>query len=223
MEKERKEPAAVRTLCGRADGGTEVKRSKFIAEVVPVHTEEEAQAVIAAARKKYWDARHHCFAFVLGERGEILRSSDDGEPQGTAGHPMLDVLTGEGLTDVCAVVTRYFGGTLLGTGGLVRAYSGALRDALSRAVIKERRSGVRIEVCTDYTYIGKIQYYMQQKQLPILSPEYGADVKFHTLLSADQEDTFRRNMAEMTGGAARLSPSVRAVYSAVDGRIEEDG
>ena len=99
------------------------KKSRFIADIRPVSTEEEALAFIEEIRKKYWDARHHCYAYILGERGQQSRCSADGEPSQTAGRPMLDVLTGEGLTDVCAAVTRYFGGPLLGTGGLVRAYS----------------------------------------------------------------------------------------------------
>ena len=114
------------------------KKSRFIADIRPVSTEEEALAFIEEIRKKYWDARHHCYAYILGERGQQSRCSDDGEPSQTAGRPMLDVLTGEGLTDVCAVVTRYFGGTLLGTGGLVRAYSGAVKEGLSQCVLMEK-------------------------------------------------------------------------------------
>ena len=95
------------------------KKSRFIATVFPVRTEEEALGFIEATRKKYWNARHNCFAYVIGDRGELARCSDDGEPQGTAGKPMLDVLLGEGIHNVAVVVTRYFGGVLLGTGGLV--------------------------------------------------------------------------------------------------------
>ncbi len=104
------------------------KKSRFIATLRPIASEEEAAQFLAEIRKKYWDARHHCSAFVLGERGDLTRCSDDGEPSGTAGRPMLDVLTGEGLTGCMAVVTRYFGGTLLDTGGQVRAYGGAVRE-----------------------------------------------------------------------------------------------
>ena len=121
------------------------KKSRFIATVAPVESEEEALAFIEAMKKKYWDARHNCFAYVIGERGQLARCSDDGEPGGTAGKPMLDVLMGEELIDVCAVVTRYFGGTLLGTGGLVRAYSGAVKEGLANAQILEKKQGVRME------------------------------------------------------------------------------
>ena len=116
------------------------KKSRFIATVRPVETEEEALAFIEEMKKKYWDARHNCWAYVLGERQELLRCSDDGEPPQTAGRPMMDVLTGAGLTNTAAVVTRYFGGTLLGTGGLVRAYSAAVQEGLknSRIITKCR-------------------------------------------------------------------------------------
>lgn len=106
------------------------KKSRFIAEIRPVESEEEATAFIAEVKKKYWDARHHCSAFTIGENNEVARCSDDGEPAQTAGRPMLDVLLGRELHNVCAVVTRYFGGTLLGTGGLVRAYGGAVQEGL---------------------------------------------------------------------------------------------
>ena len=110
-----------------------------------MESEEEAFAFLEEMRKKYWDATHNCFAFVAGERREWVRAADDGEPSGTAGRPMLDVLLGEDLYNTAVVVTRYFGGTLLGTGGLVRAYSRAVQEALKSCVILEKRHGVRLE------------------------------------------------------------------------------
>ena len=111
------------------------KKSRFIAQIRPVKSEEEALAFVEETRKKYWDARHNCYAYIIKGEGATptARCSDDGEPSQTAGKPMLDVLMGEELIDVCAVVTRYFGGTLLGTGGLVRAYSGAVKEGLANA------------------------------------------------------------------------------------------
>ena len=129
------------------EGGTgEIveKKSRFIATVRPVETEEEALAFIEEMKKKYWDARHNCFAYVLGERQEIMRCSDDGEPSGTAGRPMLEVLLAEEIRNVAVVVTRYFGGTLLGTGGLVRAYSQAVKAGLENCVTGVMRQGVEI-------------------------------------------------------------------------------
>lgn len=115
------------------------KKSRFIATVKPVDSEDEALEFIAGLKKKYWNATHNCFAFVIGERQEIQRCSDDGEPQGTAGRPMLDVLLGEDVHNVAVVVTRYFGGTLLGTGGLVRAYSRSVQEGLNKASSSKRR------------------------------------------------------------------------------------
>ena len=123
--------------CG-GEGEIVEKKSRFIATVKPVDSEEEASAFIAEMKKKYWDARHNCSAFVIGEHNEIQRSSDDGEPAGTAGHPMLDVLLGEGIHNTAVVVTRYFGGTLLGTGGLVRAYSKSVQAGLAASTVLER-------------------------------------------------------------------------------------
>ena len=120
------------------------KKSRFIATVSPVKSEEEAQRFIEQIKKQYWDARHNCTAFTIGSRHQLTRCSDDGEPAGTAGRPMLDVLLGEDIHDTCVVVTRYFGGTLLGTGGLVRAYSGAVQEALKASVILERQKGIRL-------------------------------------------------------------------------------
>ena len=121
------------------------KKSRFIAEIRPVESEEEATAFIAEVKKKYWDARHHCSAFTIGENNEVARCSDDGEPAQTAGRPMLDVLLGRELHNVCAVVTRYFGGTLLGTGGLVRAYGGAVQEGLKNCVVLEMEGRDRLQ------------------------------------------------------------------------------
>ncbi len=121
-----------------------MNRSRFLADLFPVETEQEAQERIAEVRKKYYDARHHCYAFRIGPDGRTARSSDDGEPSGTAGMPILHVLTGRDVTNVLIVVTRYFGGILLGTGGLVRAYGGAASDALDAA------GTVRMEPCSCY-------------------------------------------------------------------------
>ena len=130
------------------------KKSRFIANVRPVESEAEAVAFIDEMKKKYWDARHNCSAFVIGTKAELTRCSDDGEPSGTAGRPMLEVLLGEGVRNVAVVVTRYFGGVLLGTGGLVRAYSSAVKEGIDASKIGTMRYGVRLKICTDYNGIG---------------------------------------------------------------------
>ena len=144
------------------------KKSRFIATVKPVESEEEASAFIAEMQKKYWDARHNCSAFVIGARQELTRCSDDGEPAQTAGRPMLDVLLREGITNVAVVVTRYFGGVLLGTGGLVRAYQAATQAGLAASVIIEKRPGRKLVIDTDYNGLGKLQYLFAQLGISIL-------------------------------------------------------
>ena len=127
-------------------GEIEEKKSRFIAHTEAVTSEEEAVNFINSMKKQYFDARHNCYAFVIGDNSELTRCSDDGEPSGTAGRPMLEVLLGEGITNVVCVVTRYFGGPLLGTGGLVRAYQAAVKQGLNNSVIIEKKPGTVLEV-----------------------------------------------------------------------------
>ena len=151
------------------EGGTgEIieKKSRFIATVRPVRNEEEALAFLEEMRKQYWDARHNCYAYSVGRNREYTRCSDDGEPSGTAGRPMLDVILGEDIYNVAAVVTRYFGGVLLGTGGLVRAYSGSLQEGLKDSTVIEKIHGISMEIITDYTGIGKIKFLAGEKGIP---------------------------------------------------------
>lgn len=178
------------------------KKSRFIATVRPVHSEEEAIAFIAELKKKYWNATHNCSAYVIGEHQEIQRCSDDGEPQGTAGKPMLDVLLGEELHDAAVVVTRYFGGTLLGTGGLVRAYSKAVQAGLNESVIIEKKYGSRLTVSTDYNGIGKLQYLLGQRGIPVINSEYTDVVKVQVLVPEDTVRELTEAITEATNGRA---------------------
>ena len=136
------------------------KKSRFIATIEKIETEEEALAFIGKIKKQYWDARHNCYAFVAGKNQELQRCSDDGEPNGTAGRPMLDVLLREDIHNLVVVVTRYFGGTLLGTGGLVRAYQKAVQEGLKNSIVIEKMQGRMLKIDTDYNSIGKIQYIL---------------------------------------------------------------
>ena len=187
------------------DGGEEElteKKSRFIATVKPVDSEEEALEFIAAIKKKYWNARHNCFAFVIGERQEIQRCSDDGEPQGTAGRPMLDVLLGEDVHNVAVVVTRYFGGILLGTGGLVRAYSRSVQLGLEASTIIEKTKGSRITIQTDYNGVGKLQYLLGQRGIPIVDSQYTDVVKLELLVEESAVPELREAVTEATSGRA---------------------
>lgn len=196
------------------------KKSRFIATVVPAETEEEALAFIESMRKKYWNATHNCFAYVIGERQEILRCSDDGEPSGTAGKPMLDVLIGEELHNVAVVVTRYFGGTLLGTGGLVRAYASATQAGLSASKIITKRFGFKLKITTDYTGLGKIQYILGEKKIKTLDSEYTDQVVLYTLIPNEMLDEIKEEVTEGTAGRAVMEVGEELWYGEVDGELK---
>ena len=195
-----------RILCLKEGGVGEIteKKSRFIATLKPVGSEEEATAFIHEMKKKYWDAKHNCSAFVIGGNG-LTRCSDDGEPAGTAGRPMLEVLTGAGLTDVCVVVTRYFGGVLLGTGGLVRAYQGAVKEGLKQCAIVTRIPGTVYTVETDYNGAGKLQYLFGKEDVIVTNSAYGANVIFTVVLKNEQEQPILTQIADLTGGAATVT------------------
>ena len=178
------------------------KKSRFLADVSPVETEEDVAAFLEQIRKKYWDAGHHCSAFVLGARGEITRCSDDGEPSGTAGRPILDVLTGSGVQNACIVVTRYFGGVLLGTGGLVRAYGRAARAGLDASILLDRIPGRKLKITCDYNSIGRIQYMAGSRGYRTLSESYGEGVTLTYLIPDAEAAQFSAGLTEATNGKA---------------------
>lgn len=187
-------------------GELEEKKSRFIATTLPVSSQEEALEFIEKIKKRYWDARHNCYAYVLGDHHEIQRFSDDGEPGGTAGKPMLEVLLGENIHNAAVVVTRYFGGTLLGTGGLVRAYSKAVKEGLANSVILEKQQGIRLLLQTGYPDLGKIQYLLLGNSIPILDEDYGADVCFNVLVPLDFEKKLTELLVDATNGRITIVP-----------------
>lgn len=182
------------------------KKSRFIANVAPVKTEEEALKFIEGCRKQYWDASHNCTAFTIGSRHQLTRCSDDGEPAGTAGRPMLDVLLGEDIHDTAVVVTRYFGGTLLGTGGLVRAYSKAVQEGLRQAVILDKHRGTHLRIHTDYNDFGKVQYLLGQQGISILHSDYTDMVSLDVLVPCTALSGLMGDLTDSTGGRADLAP-----------------
>lgn len=202
------------------EGEITEKKSRFIATVRPVESEEEATTFIAEMKKKYWDARHNCSAFVIGERQELNRCSDDGEPAQTAGRPMLDVLLREGVTNVAVVVTRYFGGVLLGTGGLVRAYQAATQAGLVASRIIEKLPGQKLMIHTDYNGLGKLQYLFGQQKTAILSTEYAADVALTILVPISQKESLYKEIVEQTNGAAKLEWGETCVYAVIDKDVQ---
>lgn len=195
------------------------KKSRFIATVKPVKSEEEAIAFIESLKKKYWNATHNCSAYVIGEHFQIQRCSDDGEPSGTAGKPMLDVLLGEEIHDTAVVVTRYFGGTLLGTGGLVRAYQSSTKAGLAASTVITKMHGYKISIQTDYTGLGKIQYILGQRGLTILNSEYTDKVVLDVLLPEEFVKQVMAEITEGTNGQAVMEVGEECYFADVEGEM----
>lgn len=195
------------------------KKSRFIATVRPVESEEEAVSFINETKKKYWDARHNCSAFVIGKRQELTRCSDDGEPAGTAGRPMLDVLLKENIHNAAVVVTRYFGGVLLGTGGLVRAYQQAAKAGLSASEIIEKKDGAVLFIRTDYTGIGRLQYLFAQEKITVMDTAYEADVLVKAVILENDKKRIEKTIIEQTNGTAKLEWGDEVTFAEYDGEV----
>lgn len=196
------------------------KKSKFIATVAPINNEEEAQNFISEIRKKYSDATHNVSAYQIGERNQIQRYSDDGEPSGTAGKPILDILSIEDIKDTVIVVTRYFGGTLLGTGGLVRAYTKIAKNGLVTAGIVEKILYQKFEVCVDYTLAGKVEYEILKQEHIIKDTIYTDSVKFIVLVLIDAKDNFKNYIIEITSAQAEIIPKELVYGIWFDGQLQ---
>ena len=195
------------------------KKSRFIATVRPVESEDEAVSFINETKKKYWDARHNCSAFVIGKRQELTRCSDEGEPAGTAGRPMLDVLLKENIHNAAVVVTRYFGGVLLGTGGLVRAYQQATKAGLSASEIIEKKEGAVLFIRTDYTGIGRLQYLFAQEKITVMDTAYEADVLVKAVIPENDKKRIEKTIIEQTNGTAKLEWGDEVTFAEYDGEV----
>ncbi|WP_312046028.1 YigZ family protein [Anaerotignum sp.] len=189
-----------KTILTEAEAEIVEKKSRFIATVRPVKSEEEARLFVEEMKKKYWNATHNVFAFQLGERNEIQRFSDDGEPQGTAGMPVLNVLKGEDIKNAAIVVTRYFGGTLLGTGGLVRAYGKAAKEGVLAAGIADLVLYAKYEITTEYTDSGKVQYEILQEGHILFDTQYSEKVVFIVFVKVDETVAFEKKMTDVFKG-----------------------
>lgn len=205
-----------RMLLQGGEGEYIEKKSRFIGIVRKCETEAEATAFVEEMKKKYWDARHHCSAFIIGSKGELTRCSDDGEPSGTAGRPMLEVLAGSGIKNVAAVVIRYFGGVLLGTGGLVRAYTQALKEALANCQVGVMRYGVKLELTTDYNGIGKIQYYLANKGIEPFSTDFTDKVVLQLIVPIEELEGVEKALVELTNGKISVEKLEQLFYVAKD-------
>ena len=210
---------ACQRLSKGGQGEITEKKSRFIATVRPVESEDEAVSFINETKKKYWDARHNCSAFVIGKRQELTRCSDDGEPAGTAGRPMLDVLLKENIHNAAVVVTRYFGGVLLGTGGLVRAYQQATKAGLSASEIIEKKEGAVLFIRTDYTGIGRLQYLFAQEKITVMDTAYEADVLVKAVIPENDKKRIEKTIIEQTNGTAKLEWGDEVTFAEYDGEV----
>ncbi len=238
-----------KTVYEGGQGEIEEKKSRFIATIRPVETEAEATSFIQEMKKKYWDARHNCSAYVvgadyvvgsvyntdtdhvvgsiyntgadhiIGKNQEITRCSDDGEPSGTAGRPMLDVLQKEGIHNVAVVVTRYFGGTLLGTGGLVRAYQKSVQAGLAACVIIEKQSGEILKINTDYNGMGKIQYMLGNEQIEVMDIQYADAVEMTAVIPAGRQAQIAEKITDITNGQAELRWEEKVEFAIIQKKI----
>ncbi len=199
-------------LSAGGQGEYEEKKSKFIATLRPVSSEEEAVAFLAEMKKQYWDARHNCSAFVIGAGGELTRCSDDGEPSGTAGRPMLETLLGSGVRNAAVVVTRYFGGVLLGTGGLVRAYTKAVQAGLENSVITRMIYGGTLDLETDYNDVGKVLFVLRSGGMEPLDSEYGEKIRFQVQVPAQLRGKLEKELMDGTAGRIIMTEIEQGYY-----------
>ena len=195
------------TIARDGEAEIEVKRSRFLCTLARVEDEKAARAVVERLRRQHWDARHHCSAFVLGPDGAVERSSDDGEPAGTAGAPMLEVLRGRRVSDVVAVVTRWFGGTLLGAGGLVRAYGDAVRAGLDATGTRRRDLVRELTLEVGHADAGRVESELRARGVAVLDTAYAGHVTLLLGVPTAEVDRLHALVAELTGGTAAAVPA----------------
>lgn len=195
------------------------KKSEFIGYAKRVENEEEAKAFVDEIKAKHKQARHNCFAYIIGSNMGIQRYSDDGEPQGTAGIPILEVMKKSGITDCAIVVTRYFGGILLGTGGLTRAYTKGASMAINNAGIIEKVKGVKLSIDINYDLLGKVQYLCTQNNWYMEEVTYEENVKFYILAEESIADTIEQEITNTTNALAQIKRSDEGDYFKEENRL----
>lgn len=186
-----------------AEGEYVEKKSRFICRLYIINSFEEATKIIASQRKEFYDAKHHCSAMIIGSKGEQMRCNDDGEPSGTAGRPMLEVLKHEDLTNILCVVTRYFGGTLLGTGGLVRAYTESLKDAISKSSFCFETNALKLTYSYSYNLEPVLSRFFRDNEITVTANEYSDNVKTTLILPLDKIDV-KNKLVDITNNAITL-------------------
>ena len=203
---------SIKVLISNGTGEIVEKKSRFIANTFYVANAEEAEERIAELNKKYYDARHNCYAYVIGDNSEITKCSDNGEPSGTAGKPILEVITGAGLTNILIVVTRYFGGVLLGTGGLVRAYTQAAQAGVAVSKVGEKVFCRLLTLTLDYGRIGAVQYYLGQKGINIRDSRYEADVQFDICVRETEAEQVMGDLVQKCEGKIGIEEKEKGYF-----------
>ncbi|MDO4938634.1 MAG: YigZ family protein [Lachnospiraceae bacterium] len=207
-------------LYSGGSGRIEEKKSVFIADVRPVHNDDEISAFMDETKKKYWDASHHCYAYVLSGEPAPKKFSDAGEPSGTAGKPILDVIEGNGLHDIMIIVTRYFGGTLLGTGGLVRAYQAAAREGIADSVITERHDGILLRYTIDYDLYGKLRKMSENEPMYLLDPEFTDRINLNIAVDKSDSENIIDKVEELSAAKAELTDKQDISFIYINGKVE---
>ena len=194
------------------------KKSRFIANIAAVASEEEAIEFIEKIKKKYYDARHNCYAYIIGDKGDKKKCSDDGEPQRSAGMPMMEVLENQGYFDIVAVVTRYFGGTLLGVGGLIRAYQGAVIEGLNASVSGEIHEGFRAKYKFGYDFYGKIKYIAESENIVIEDTLFDENVTMSLIFEDGESERLQKKLVEETNANIERLLLEKIKYIIVDNK-----
>jgi len=194
------------------------KKSRFIANIAAVSSEEEAIEFIEKIKKKYYDARHNCYAYIIGDKGDKKKCSDDGEPQRSAGMPMMEVLENQGYFDIVVVVTRYFGGTLLGVGGLIRAYQGALIEGLNASVSGEINEGFRAKYRFGYDFYGKIKYIAESENIVIEDTLFDETVTISLIFNDSESERLQKKLVEETNANIERLLLEKIKYITVDNK-----
>lgn len=197
--------ADYKTVKGYGESEIIIQKSRFITYIRRVETEEDALFFIQEIKKKHYNATHNCSAYVIGEHDQIQKANDDGEPSGTAGVPILKVIKKQGLKDTVIVVTRYFGGIKLGSGGLIRAYGNAASEGVAAAGVVERKLHARMKVGIDYTWLGKIENEARQSPYPLQTIEYGEIVELFLYVPIKETDQFTEWIIDLTNGQAQIT------------------
>ena len=194
------------------------KKSRFIANIAAVASEEEAIEFIEKIKKKYYDARHNCYAYIIGDKGDKKKCSDDGEPQRSAGMPMMEVLENQGYFDIVAVVTRYFGGTLLGVGGLIRAYQGAVIEGLNASVSGEIHEGFRAKYKFGYDFYGKIKYIAESENIVVEDTLFDENVTTSLIFEDGESERLQKKLVEETNANIERLLLEKIKYITVDNK-----